>query len=139
MSTVGNDPSGHDLIPAADLIALERARIENEKRGIEVTREAIAADERNYQRQIESLENQHVREIELHNAYHKTYKAVLFAIVSASFLILCFLLYNAFYGEGQQKEYGLMIIKYLAIGLAGYGIISGIAGLFKKILKQGGE
>jgi len=27
----------------------------------------------------------------------------------------------------------------MAIGLAGYGVISGIAGLFKKFLKQGGE
>ena len=92
-----------------------------------------------YQRQVEPLENQHVREMELHHAYHKTHKVALFAIVLASFLILCFLLYNAFYGESQQKEYGLMIIKYLAIGLAGYGVISGIASLFKKFLKQGGE
>jgi len=139
MSTVGNDPSGQDLIPAADLISLERARVENDKREIEVAREAISADERSYQRQVESLDNQHAREIELRNAYHKTHKVVLFSIVLASFSILCFLLYNAFYGEGQQKEYGLIIIKYLAIGLAGYGVISGIAGLFKKFLKQGGE
>jgi len=32
-----------------------------------------------------------------------------------------------------------MIIKYLAIGLAGYGVISGLAGLFKKFMKQGEE
>lgn len=139
MSAAGNDPSGQDLIPTADLIALERARIENDKRQIEVAREVIAADERNTQRQFESLENQHLREIELRRAYHKTHKAALFAIALASFLILCFLLYNAFYGEGQQREYGLMIIKYLGIGLAGYGVISGIAGLLKKFLKQGGE
>lgn len=92
-----------------------------------------------YRRQFESLENQHAREMDLRHAYHKTHKAALFAVVLASLLILCFLLYNAFYGEGQQKEYGLMIIKYLGIGLAGYGAISGIAGLFKKFLKRGGE
>lgn len=91
-----------------------------------------------YRRQAESLENQYVREMDLRHVCHKTHKAVLFATVLASFLILCFLFYNAFYGEGQQKEYGLMIIKYLVIGLAGYGAISGIGGLFKKFLKQGG-
>lgn len=92
-----------------------------------------------YSRQAESLENQHVREMDLRHACHKTYKAALFAIVLASFSILCFLLYNAFYGEAQQKEYGLMIIEYLAIGLAGYGVISGIAGLFKKFLSRVGN
>jgi len=139
MNNPENNPPRQDLIPADDLIALERGRLDNEKHQTEAIREFIAANERNHQRQFESLESRHVREMELHHARHKTYKAVLFTVILAFFLILCFLLYNAFYGEGQQKEYGLMIIKYLAIGLAGYGVISGIASLFKKFLKQGGE
>lgn len=139
MNNPENNPPRQELIPADDLIALVRGRLDNEERQIEVAREFIAASERNNQRQFESLENRHVREMELHHARHKTHKAVLFTVILASFSILCFLLYNAFYGEGQQKEYGLMIVKYLAIGLAGYGVISGIASLFKKILKQGGE
>jgi len=139
MNAAENHPPRQDLIPAADLIALEQARIDNDQREIEVAKEFIAAHERNNQRQLESLASQHAREIELRRVRHKTYKIVVYAVVLASAATIWFLLYNTFYGEGQQKEYALMIIKYLAIGLAGYGVISGLAGLFKKFMKQGEE
>lgn len=136
MHAAENQMPGPDLIPAADLIALEKARIDNEKHGIEVAKEFVAANERNHQRRLESFESQHVRELEFRRTRHKTHQTILYATSIASFLILCFLLFNAFYGVGQQQEYALMIIKYLAIGLAGYGIISGIAGLFRRLLKS---
>ena len=41
--------SVHDLIPAHDLIDLERARIDNANRQIEAGRELIAAGDRNEQ------------------------------------------------------------------------------------------
>lgn len=139
MNAAENDLPGQELIPAADVIALEQARIDNEKREIEVAREFVAANERSDQRQIESIENQHARELAFRQTRHKTHQTLLYATTSSSFLILCFLLYNAFYGDGLQQEYALMIIKYLAIGLAGYGVISGIAGLFKRLMKPGEE
>lgn len=139
MNAAENDLPGQELIPAADVIALEQARIDNEKHEIEVAREFVAANERSDQRQIESIENQHARELEFRQTRHKTHQALLYATTSASFLILCFLLYNAFYGDGLQQEYALAIIKYLAIGLAGYGVISGIAGLFKRLMKPNDE
>lgn len=139
MHAAENQTPGPDLIPAADLIALEQARIDNEKHGIEVAKEFVAANERNQQRRLESFESQHVRELDFRRTRHKTHQTLLYATSVASFLILCFLLYNAFYGDGLQQEYALAIIKYLAIGLAGYGVISGIAGLFKRLMKPGEE
>jgi len=131
-------PSEQNLTPA-DIIDLERARIDNSNRQIEATRELIAASDRNDQRQFEFHTNRLEREMELRHTRHKTYKAVVYAIVLASVATIWFLLYNAFYGDGEQREYGLMIAKYLAIGVAGHGIIIGVASLFKKIMKQGGE
>lgn len=136
---VARVPSEQDLIPADDLIALERARIDNANRQIEAGRELIAASDRNDQRQFEFHTNRLEREMELRHTRHKTYKVVVYVVVLASVATLWFLLYNAFYGDGEQKEYGLMIVKYLAISIAGYGVISGLAGLFKKFLKQGEE
>ncbi len=75
----------------------------------------------------------------MRHTHHKTYKTVIYAVMLASVVTIWFLLYNTFYGDVQQKEYGLTIIKYLAVGLAGYGVISGIAGLFKRFLKQDEE
>lgn len=139
MSDSENNPSGKDLIPVDDLIDLERARIDNANRQVDVRRELIAAGDRNDQRHFEFHTNRMEREMAFHHARHKTQQTLLYATTLASFLILCFLLYNAFYGGGLQQEYALMIIKYLAIGLAGYGVISGIAGLFKRLVKPNEE
>lgn len=139
MSAAEHNPSGQGLIPVADAIALAQAGVDNEKREIEVVGEFVAANERSEQRQIESVENQHARELEFRHTRHKTYKTVVYAVIAASIATVWFLLYNAFYGVGLQQEYALMIIKYLAIGLAGYGVISGIAGLFKRLVKPNEE
>lgn len=136
MNNSENNPSGRDLIPPADeLIDLERSRIDNANRMVEVRRELIAASDRNDQRHFEFHTNRLEREMEFHHARHKTYKTVVYAVIVASVATVWFLFYNAFYGDGLQQEYALAIIKYLAIGLAGYGVISGIAGLFKRLLK----
>lgn len=154
MSASENNPSGlaphedhhadrasprQDFIPADDLIALERARIDNSNRQVEAGRELIAASDRNDQRQFEFHTNRLEREMELHHTRHKTYKVVIYAVVLASVATIWFLLYNAFYGEGGQKEYGQMIAKYLAISVAGYGVISGITSLFKRLMKSDEE
>lgn len=133
-----NNPSRQELIPA-DVLALEQARIDSTNRQIEARRELTAANDRNNQRLFEFHTNRLEREMELRHIRHKTYKVVVYAVVLASVATIWFLLYNAFYGDGEQREYGLMIAKYLAIGIAGYGVISGLASLFKKFLKQGEE
>jgi len=139
MSDFENNPPGKDLIPVDDLIDLERARIDNANRQVDVKRELIAAGDRNDQRHFEFHTNRMEREIAFHHARHKTYKTVVYAVVTASVATVWFLFYNAFYGDGLQQEYALMIIKYLAIGLAGYGVISGVAGLFKRLMKPDEE
>ncbi|MDD9850922.1 MAG: hypothetical protein OXU94_04050 [Gammaproteobacteria bacterium] len=138
MSASENNPSRQELIPA-NVLALEQARIDNANRQVEARRELTAANDRNNQRLFEFHTNRLEREMKLRHARHKTYKVVVYAVVLATVATIWFLLYNAFYGDGEQREYGLMIAKYLAIGVAGYGIISGVAGLFKKFLKQGEE
>ncbi|MCY4245652.1 MAG: hypothetical protein OXU41_02145 [Gammaproteobacteria bacterium] len=138
MSASENNPSRQELIPA-NVLALEQARIDNANRQVEARRELTAANDRNNQRLFEFHTNRLEREMKLLHARHKTYKVVVYAVVLATVATIWFLLYNAFYGDGEQREYGLMIAKYLAIGVAGYGIISGVAGLFKKFLKQGEE
>ncbi|MDD9885196.1 MAG: hypothetical protein OXU62_11835 [Gammaproteobacteria bacterium] len=140
MNDSEHDPSGQELMPPVDdLIDLERARIDNANRLVDVRRELIAAGDRNDQRHFEFHTNRLEREMAFHHTRHKTYKTVVYAVIIATVATVCFLFYNAFYGEGRQQEYALMIIKYLAIGLAGYGVISGIAGLFRRLMKPDAE
>jgi len=103
MSASENNPSRQELIPA-DVLALEQARIDNANRQVEARRELTAANDRNNQRLFEFHTNRLEREMELRHTRHKTYKVVVYAVVLASVATIWFLLYNAFYGEGQQKE-----------------------------------
>ncbi len=131
----GSTPA--DSMSYENIAALERERIDALKSYIEVEKESVAANERNEQRQLESNMRRFELQMEFNRARHKTFKT--FAYYVGGFLgaaVGGFLLYNAFYGDEAQKEYALMIIKYLFIGIAGYGVISSIAGLFRKFLKQ---
>lgn len=134
-----NNESPKRGIPAADCVDLLMARIDLDKRKDEATKEFVAANDRQQKRRFEFHTTRREREMALRHARHKTLRTLVYGLVPATVLTVWFLFYNAFYGDGLRQEYALAIIKYLAIGLAGYGVISGIAGLFKRLLKPSEE
>lgn len=154
MSTSENNPSGlvphkdhhavrdsseQDMIPVDNLIDLERARIDNLNRQVEVAKESIAASERNDKRLFDFSMQRLQYKMDAFRARQKTSKTLLYAGGLVFVLALGFLLFHAFYGNEKQNEYAVAIIKNLAIFFAGYGFISGIAALVKRFFKQGNE
>jgi len=122
-------------IPVADFVALLKAHIDTAHRRTEATKEFVAANEREQRRQFEFHTNRMEREMVLRRARHKMHRTLACVIGVVAVATVWFLFYHAFYGDAHQQQYAPLFIEYLAIGLAGYGVISGIAGLFRRLFK----
>jgi len=55
----------------------------------------------------------------------------LFGVVVASFFLVM-----AFFGNAAQSATALQILKVLGVGGGGYGIISGVASLFRRLMQN---
>lgn len=119
--------SNQDPVPA-DLIALERERVK-------LGREVIAANERENERQFKfNMKFLEYKEA-TSRARHKTSTTIIYVVGFSLLAALVFFIYNVFYGDIEQKESALIIIKYLAIAIAGYGVIGSIARSLRKFMR----
>jgi len=135
MNAAANESPKYD-IPVDDFVDLLKARIDIAHRWTEAKREFVAANEREQRRQFKFHTNRARREMVLRRARHKTHRTLVCTITIVTVATVWFLFHHAFYGDAHQQQYAPPFIKYLAIGLAGYGIISGVAGLFRRLLKS---
>ncbi len=63
-------------------------------------------------------------------------RIVIFAFGSFVAVVASLFLYMAFFGNAAQSSTALEILKVLAVGGGGYGLISGLAGFIRRLMQS---
>lgn len=118
-----------------EMLDVERQRIESTNRKTEVARyqaeNAEASDKRAFEYAMARLQ----KEEKEGKSRHDLAKTVILAMGGAVLLVIFGLLGFTFYGTEMQRDVAATLLKILFTGLAGYGVISSVSSVLRKLLK----
>jgi hypothetical protein len=119
-----------------NLIELERERLESTNRRTEIIRYAIetndSSDKRQFDYRMAKLET------DKSDSNQRFSLARAIAYISSGVIVVTVLLlfYMAFFGDARQSEIAFTIMKTLATGAGGYGVIAGLVRAGTRLLSK---
>ncbi len=122
--------------PAAAFLQIERERIDSENRKTQVAIQAVAADDEADKRQFEFEMAKLAVEDSASKRRDDFTRLVVMAFGSFVAVVTGLFLLMAFFGNAAQSAIALEILKVLAVGGGGYGLISGLAGFIRRLMQS---
>ena len=133
------DPVHGELVPGGEfspetLIALERDRIDSFNRRTEVARQAVkvneAADQRQFSFHMEKLKrDSDDRDDRRVTGFQMLWIFIAVVVVAGSFFVAM-----AFYGDENQRQVAMDLVRTIANGVAGFGIIWAAINAFRRLI-----
>ena len=136
---VETEPVKGELVPEGEffpeaLIALERDRIDSFNRRTEVARRAVDANEAADQRQFSFHMEKLSRDSDDRDDRRVTGFRMLWVFIGVVVLAGGFMLAMAFFGDENQKQVAIDLVRTIANGVAGFGVIWAIINAFKRLI-----
>lgn len=136
------DTRQQELLPPADLLRrvleIEQQRIDSTNRRTDVALQAVKAsdesDRRQFEYQMEKLHSEERAGVRRDSLAKIVVSGA--GVFSAGVVVL--FLGMAFFGTAQQSDIAMKILGTLAIGGGGYGVISGLTNLVRRLLRNSG-
>jgi hypothetical protein len=126
-------PDQQELFPAAAFLQIERQRIDSYNRRSEVASQAVAASNEANKRQFEYQMAKLAAEESASKRKDVLARIVVIGLGIFGVILASLFLIMAFFGNAAQSTIALQILKVLGVGGGGYGIISGLASLIRRL------
>ena len=111
-----------DLLPVAELIALERERIDSQNRRTDIARRVIdasdAADKRQYEYHREKL----LRDDADRKRRHASDMKVVWGLFASAMALAVVLFWMIFAGDDTQRTVASELLETIVTGLGGFGV-----------------
>jgi uncharacterized membrane protein len=131
-----NKNSFNNEIIVKELMELERFRIESANQKYENDKLYIKANDDANKRMHEYHMQQLKTKESLDKKKHNLAKGIVIVIGSITIILLTILVYYTFMGNELQSALAITTLKYLAVGLGGYGALKSISSSIKKLLEE---
>ena len=136
---VEGKPVKGELVPEGEfspgaLIDLERDRIDSFNRRTEVARRAVDANEAADQRQFTFHMEKLKRDSDDRDDRRVTGFKMVWVFIGVVVVAGGFLLLMAFFGDENQKQVAMDLVRTIANGVAGFGIIWAIINAFRRLI-----
>lgn len=117
------------------LLDVERQRIQSYDRRTEVARRAIdasdEADKRHFEFQLAKLDVDKRAD----ERRHRLACWIIGVAGTAGVGLVALCVFMGFFGTPEQSSIGLHILSILAVGGAGYGIVAGLVGMLRRLMR----
>lgn len=124
------------LSPSVAFLQIERERIDSQNRRTQVASQAGAASNDAVKRHLEFEMAKLAAEDSASKRKDNLARIVIFAFGSFVAVVASLFLYMAFFGNSAQSAIAIEILKVLAVGGGGYGLISGLAGFIRRLMQS---
>lgn len=118
-----------------ELIRLEDRRLDEARRRTELVERALELNDEQDRRQaeyathdLESRERADVRR-------HKRTGRALYALIAIAGVVFALLIALSFFGTAEQSKTAIEILKYVASGLAGYGLMYAVLSALRRLTR----
>jgi hypothetical protein len=125
-----------ELFPAAAFLQIERQRIDSYNRRTEVASQAVAANNEADKRQFDFQMAKLSSEDAASKRKDSLAQVVVIGLGLFGIAVIALFLVMAFFGSPAQSAIALQILKVLGVGSGGYGVISGLTGLIKRLMQN---
>lgn len=118
-----------------ELIRLEDRRLDEARRRTELAGRALELSDEQDRRQAEyaalDLESRERADIRR----HKRTGRALYALIAIAGVVFALLIALSFFGTAEQSKTAIEILKYVASGLAGYGLVYAVLSALRRLTR----
>lgn len=129
----GTEPAEIEF--SRELIRLEDRRLDEARRRTELAGRALELNDEQDRRQaeyakldLESRERADVRR-------HKRTGRALYALIAVAGVVFALLIALSFFGTAEQSKTAIEILKYVASGIAGYGLVYAVLSALRRLTR----